>query len=170
MPDRPKRRIDVNILEPFKGELCRSWLRRAASRALAKAFPKESCQLSLVIADDDTVKDLNREYRGLDETTDVLSFATFHQGHWEGEGEPRSQDDGVCFVFPIEEPQPLGEVIISYPQVLRQAGSEPGGVDKELALLVAHGVLHLVGFDHLRPGEEADMQAKERQILSSIFP
>ena len=179
MPTRTKRRVDINILEPLqgfalggsgqRGTLSRAWLRKVASHALDHALPGQDCQLSLVIADDDTLKRLNREYRGLDEVTDVLSFSPFHQGHWEGEGEPPPPADDVPFVLPLHEPQPLGEVIISYAQAVRQAGPGPSRLERELALLVVHGVLHLLGFDHVEPSEETVMQAKEREILSFIF-
>ena len=175
MPTSAKRRVDISILEPFKGQLprasapWRSWLREVVSSALDLALPEEDCQLSLVIADDDTLKRLNRDYRGLDEVTDVLSFSLFHQGHWEGEGEPPIQaGDNVPFVLPPKEPKHLGEIIISYPQALRQAGAGMSGLEKEMALLVVHGVLHLLGFDHAEPQEEADMQVKEQEILKSL--
>ena len=169
MATKTKRRVDISILEPFGRRLSRSWLRTVVSHALDRALPEEDCQLSLAIADDDTLKRLNREYRGLDETTDVLSFSTFHRGHWEGDEDPPPRADDVPFVMPPQEPRHLGEVIISYPQAVRQADPEPSGLERELALLVVHGLLHLLGFDHVEPLEEADMQAEEREILSRIF-
>ena len=168
MPTRPRRKVDIGIYKPFRADVSRPWLRRAASRALDLAYPGESCQLGVLIADDGTLQRLNMEYRGLDEVTDVLSFSTTYQGHWEGDGNGPDVDGEDPFVMPPEGPHHLGEVIISYPQAARQAGSDPGGVEKELALLVVHGVLHLLGFDHLEARDEAEMQAKEREILSSI--
>lgn len=180
MPTRTKRRVDISILEPLKdfavngsggqgGLSPRAWLRKVASRTLEHALPGHVCQLSLVITDDETLRCLNKEYRGLDEVTDVLSFSPFHQGHWEGAEEPPPSGDDVPFVLPPEEPQPLGEVIISYPQAMRQSGPGPLGPERELALLVVHGVLHLLGFDHAEPHEEVAMQAQEREVLSTIF-
>ena len=169
MPSRTKRRIDISILEPLTAELSRSWLREVASLALDQALPGETVQMGLVIADDNTLKRLNRDYRGLDEVTDVLSFSSFHHGEWQGEGEPPEPGESdEPFVLPTYQPKHLGEVIISYPQVVRQAGPGRAGLEKELALLVVHGVLHLLGFDHEDPSEEAAMQAKERELLSCI--
>jgi len=165
-----KRQVDINIFGPFKSQVSRPWLRSAVKQVLERELPGESYQLSLVIADDDTIRCLNKDYRGLDEVTDVLSFSTTHQGHWEGEGEaPRSYDDQVPFVLPPEEPPQLGEVIISYPQALRQATPGPSGPLDELASLVVHGVLHLLGFDHVEPQEGAEMQQREREILSGLI-
>ena len=164
-----KRQVDINIFGPFKSQVSRPWLRSAVKQVLEHQLPGESYQLSLVIADDDTIRWLNKDYRGLDEVTDVLSFSTTHQGHWEGDGEaPPSYDDQVPFVLPPLEPPHLGEVVISYPQALRQAIPGPSGPTNELASLVVHGVLHLLGFDHAEPEEGAAMQQKERDILSGI--
>jgi len=169
MPTRVKRRVDITVHSPFKGQLSRSWLRKVVLHALDRALPGEDCQIGLVIADDETLKRLNREYRGLDEVTDVLSFSTFYQGHWEGEGDPPPQpDDDVPFVLPPHSPKHLGEIIISYPQAVRQAAPGPSGLEKELALLVVHGVLHLLGLDHVEPSDEAHMQEKEREILGYL--
>ena len=70
----------------------------------------EPCQLSLVLTDDDTVRRLNRDYRGLDETTDVLSFSTTHEGHWQGDcppAESTSGEEAGFFVYPEDEPNQL---------------------------------------------------------------
>ncbi len=63
----------------------------------------------------------------------------------------------------------LGDIVISYPQVQRQAlaGNQP--LEREMALLIVHGVLHLMGHDHLGPEEQAEMQAKERAALALLF-
>ena len=169
MPARAKPRVDITILEPFRGQTSRPWLRKVALHAMDGALTREDWQLSLAIADDDTLKRLNRDYRGLDEVTDVLAFSPFHQGYWEGEGDPRIQaEDAVAFVTPPEDSNFLGDVIISYPQAARQASLEPSGLEKEIALLIVHGVLHLMGYDHVESQEEASMQAKAQAILKSL--
>ena len=169
MPARAKPRVDITILDPFRGQISRPWLRKVALHAMEGALTGEDWQLSLAIADDDTLKRLNRDYRGLDEVTDVLAFSPFHQGYWEGEGDPLVQaEDAVAFVTPPGDSNFLGEVIISYPQAAQQASLEPSGLEKELALLIVHGVLHLMGHDHVEPQEEASMQDKEQAILKSL--
>lgn len=167
MPSNRRNRIDIAIQDSFKESVPRSWLRGVASGAVKKLGLGEPCQLSLVITDDDTVRLLNRDYRGLDETTDVLSFSTAHQGHWQGDGPPLgSTDDEEAFVYPEDEPRPIGEVIISYPQVVRQ--TKNGNARAELALLVVHGILHLVGYDHDGPDQEAVMWTKQEEVLSGL--
>ena len=127
-----------------------------------------SLGLSLALADDETVRRLNRDYRGLDETTDVLAFAFHHPGHYEGEGEPPPIPEDDPFVATPQGEDFLGEVVISYPQCVRQAQSEGCEIDEELALLVTHGVLHILGYDHLTPDEERVMRERETAALAAV--
>ena len=174
---RRGRRIDVAIAEPFRKVLSAVWLKTVATEALQSALPEgEAGQLSLVVTDDDTLRVLNREFRGLDEVTDVLSFSPSHPGHWKGEAQaPREGFSTTIdtelspFVLPPGEPPVVGEVVISYPQAQRQAQDRHHTADRELALLIVHGVLHLVGHDHVGPQEAARMQAMERDALSVVF-
>ena len=178
MPDRPHslQEIDISVDEPYQQELSEVWLRTVMEAALVEALPQgEPAQVGLVVTDDKTVQELNRQFRGLDEVTDVLSFSASHSGHWEGdpqesdEASPESVDsEELNFVLPPGEPSPLGEVIISFPQTIRQAQERNGPVEQELALLIIHGVLHLVGYDHMEPEDEAQMQAKERSALAAV--
>ena len=132
----------------------------------------ETCEVSLVVTGDETVRELNRDYRGLDEVTDVLSFSPLHSGHWEGETpQDRGDLDGTAesgFVYPPGEAAPLGDVIISFPQAQRQASERSEPLDREMALLIVHGVLHLAGHDHAEPAEETEMRAKEKAALKMI--
>ena len=178
MPDSPHslQEIDISVDEPYQQELSEVWLRTVMKAALVEALPQgEPAQVGLVVTDDKTVQELNRQFRGLDEVTDVLSFSASHSGHWEGD--PQESDETsrqsvdseeLNFVLPPGEPSPLGEVIISFPQTIRQAQERNGPVEQELALLIIHGVLHLVGYDHMEPEDEAQMQAKERSALAAV--
>ena len=84
-PSSP-REIDLLVSETFQEKLSEDWLMRVIEGALQVALPPdEPGQVSLLVTDDATVKELNRRYRGLDEVTDVLSFSANYPGHWEGE-------------------------------------------------------------------------------------
>ena len=152
------------------------WLRAVMDEALGVAIPGgEACQVSLAVTSDETVRGLNREYRGLDEVTDVLSFSASHSGQWEGDTPPDALElpateslEAPAFVYPPDETAPLGEVIIAFPQAQRQAAQRGAPLTEELALLIVHGVLHLVGHDHAEPREQAEMQAKERAALKAL--
>lgn len=165
--------MDISIDQEFQQQLPESWLCEVLSAALNIALPDgETCEVSLVVTGDETVRELNRDYRGLDEVTDVLSFSPLHSGTWEGET-PQNREglDGLTepdFIYPPGEKAPLGDVIISFPQAQRQAMKSSQPLDLEMALLIVHGVLHLVGHDHTEPAEETDMQAKERAALNMI--
>ena len=168
-------RVDTFVDRPMPPGLDQGWLTTAVEAALDVALPGgEQCQVSLMVTGDDMVRELNRDYRGLDEVTDVLSFSPSHSGHWEGDIEAlprrfvRGEDEPPAFVYPSDEPAPLGEVVVSFPQARRQAEQKGWPIDRELALLIVHGVLHLGGYDHLDPQTEADMQAREQAALRLI--
>ncbi len=162
--------ISVQIFEEFDGLVSGEWLQRVAEFALASQHEGAHGKVSIVIADDGTVRDLNREHRGLDESTDVLSFAFTNQGEYYGEGErPSEWSEDIGFVMPPGEIAGLGEVIISYPQAARQAGEAGHSVRQELAHLLAHGILHLLGYDHMEPDEETVMKAGEATVLSRVL-
>jgi probable rRNA maturation factor len=106
----------------------------------------------VLITDDEAVRRLNAEYAGEDETTDVLAFSL-------REGEVFVSPDGVMR---------LGEVIISYPTASRQAAEAGRLVDEEMAHLLVHGILHLLGYDHVEPEEERVMRGREAELLASL--
>jgi len=177
LPLQPFRQIDISVDELFGQELSEGWLTAVMEQALAVAIPPEAIvQVSLLVTDDATVRRLNLEFRGLDETTDVLSFSASHSGHWEGEEEaPQdrllkpAESDPFSFPWPEDEPPPLGEVVVSLPQARRQAEQSGTPLEREMALLIIHGVLHLAGHDHLEPEETGQMQALEQQALAAVF-
>ena len=145
-------------------------LERVGEVVLAGESGQSTRDLGVVIADDDTVRKLNKDHRGLDENTDVLSFAFDHEGEYYGEDEPSSQfSRDIEFVMPPGEAEGLGEVIISYPQAERQAQAAGHSVVRELAHLLAHGILHLLGYDHLEDKDKALMQAKEADVLAQVL-
>ena len=168
--------VDSTLDSTYRTDLSDEWTRRVVQCALDAALPDSPPgQVSVLLTDDSTVRQLNMHYRGLDETTDVLSFSSEFPGHWEGPDDPPAGDlsdapaaDG--FVLPPGQPAPLGEVIISCPQAQRQAGEKGCEYSSELALLLVHGVLHLAGYDHLEEDEAREMQSLERHALDRVFP
>ena len=161
-----RHRVHVHVFEQFRDAVSESHVAPVAQRALELERLPRTCAVSVVIADDETVSELNATYRGIDGVTDVLSFAFDSEGEYYGEGEPTfGQGDSGEFVTPESDTHDLGEVIVSYPETLRQAERERRGPDDELAHLVAHGVLHLLGYDHMNDEDEAAMRAREVLIL-----
>lgn len=129
---------------------------RQILKAEAATAPYE---VSLVFTDSETVQRLNRDYRGVDEPTDVLAFYQL----------PQKETD-FSFAVPPDGVTRLGEVIISYPQAVAQAREQGHSPERELALLVIHGILHLLGYDHEEPEAEHKMRERERELLQRYFP
>lgn len=183
LSSRTSRQVYVTIEEPFQGELSPDWVSLVTTAAMSQALsPGREAQVAVLITGDETVRQLNRDYRGVDEVTDVLSFSAEHSGPWQGDSPPLGDwfpeqgnpGESFEFMLPPGELPPLGEVVVSYPQTRRQALErqplEPDAVGRELALLLVHGVLHLVGYDHGESAETARMQARERAALASLNP
>ena len=122
----------------------------AARAALTKLGGLEDAELSLLLTDDETVHELNRTYRGVDKTTDVLSFS-------QREGENPDLWDSL-----------LGDVIISVEQAQRQAVEYGHSMAREVGFLTVHGVLHLLGWDHEDPEDERRMMSKTEDILAAV--
>ena len=165
--DRHGACVAVQVFEEFQGAVCASWLERVCRATLEQEGDVR--HVSLVIADDETVCALNAEYRGLHKTTDVLSFAFDNEGEYYGDGDaPSDWSADENFVLPPGESAGLGEVIVSYPQAVRQAEDAGHSVERELAHLITHGILHLMGHDHMDDDEEAVMNAKERGVMKRM--
>jgi probable rRNA maturation factor len=145
---KPVPHILVTIDEAFAEHVAAETLEKLALRVL-DAEGAAVGELGIVVTDDETVRRLNREYAGDDHATDVLSFSL-------REGEEFVTPDGVA---------PLGEVIVSYPTAVRQAGEAGHPVQDEVAHLLVHGILHLLGYDHLEDGEAAAMREREDALL-----
>lgn len=149
--------IVVQALAAYADRLPTKRLLLAVEAALTQAGFAGG-EMSLVIADDAMLHQLNRAYRGVDAATDVLSFPTA------GEEDEREEP----YVRSPEAETYLGDVIISYPMAERQAASAGHSVEDELCLLAVHGALHLVGYDHATLEEEAVMWAEQEAALAVL--
>ena len=124
-------------------------------------------EASIFITDDENIKNLNEKYRGLDEVTDVLSFSNQHEGEYYG-----SEEDGRIglsseeFIIPADFTDQIGEVVISLPQVERQALENNVEISQELKFLVVHGFLHLLGYDHVETEDRKEMESLEKEIMA----
>jgi probable rRNA maturation factor len=140
------------------------WLERTASFALDSEIA-EPAEMSFVIVDDAEIQRLNREWRGFDEPTDVLSFGLSDRS------KPAS-DDEELFEFPKIDDNllHLGEVVIALPIAERQAAEHHRPVETELRHLLIHGILHLLGHDHAEAEEERIMRAREEALMANTAP
>jgi len=165
-----KRRVDINIQDPVLYPVSRSWLRKSVLTTLDIASPRASYSVSLAICDDMTIQFLNHTYRGKDAVTDVLAFSSQNQGAWQGTTNcPRTSPQHEIFIHPPEQLPPLGEIIISHPQMVRQAKKSKTTTELELATLIIHGTLHLLGYDHEEPDQHILMQTRTNQVTAKLF-
>jgi probable rRNA maturation factor len=150
--------VDIQAAEELGQEFdeahAAALITRAAEVALHAEQQQGMIELSVLITDDATIHELNRDYRGIDAPTDVLSFA---------------DDSGPTFVRPDDMPRTLGDLVISYERVVAQAAEYGHSIERELAFLTVHGVLHLLGYDHERgPDEDAAMRARQDVIMEAL--
>lgn len=149
--------IQISVEEEFRGLIEEDRVKRIAQQVLKAESVAPPYEVSIVFTNSEMVQKLNRDYRGVDESTDVLAFYMLP------EKEPASS-----FILPPDGINRLGEVIISYPKAVEQSREQGHPVNEELALLIIHGILHLLGYDHEKPEEEAKMRAREKELLEKI--
>ena len=160
--------ISLQQRPSIRGLLWPSTIRRRGQRIL-DALECSEAELSIVLTDDSEIRDLNRDYRGKDKSTDVLSF-------------PQELPPGMA-ITGLDNPI-LGDVVINLQQAKRQAGprilprlrgivgvrrANTWSVLDETSFLLIHGILHLRGYDHMENLEAERMQAKEADLLRIIF-
>ncbi len=143
--------INILIGEAYMDQVDPQVLQRAAEAALNQQGQVDEVDLSVVVEDDDRLRELNNQFLSIDAPTDVLSFPS---------GEEEADPETGNFY--------LGDVIISYPRAQEQASAAGHGVMDEVQLLVVHGVLHLLGHDHAEPEEKARMWAAQQEILRGL--
>ncbi len=154
-------KMEINILFEEGYERCieESCLKNMVEKVLIAQNVDSNVEVSLVLAGQERVHRLNLSYLGRDAPTDVLAFTMLP--------EPSGRDVAP-FVIPPDGIKHLGEVIISYPQAVIQAEEHHHSIKTEIAILIIHGVLHLLGYDHDRPELEGEMRAREAEILTDI--
>lgn len=169
--------ILCDIAEAFQSQLKEAEIIQAVQAALlTEELGGQPIELSVAVSDDEEILELNRTYRGLDKTTDVLSFAAEEEADWARSGKETSAiPDSIVgtFVVPpeMQHSRYLGDIIISYPQAERQAADFSNTPPREAQELVIHGVFHLLGYDHEIEADREVMRAKEEaaaQLLDQI--
>lgn len=124
------------------------------------------CECNLLITDSGMIHELNRNMRGVDRTTDVLSFPLidFNEPFFESE-----IDENDCSLFnPDTGMLMLGDIVICYEKVYAQAEEYGHSVLREFAFLILHSILHLFGYDHMEDDERIVMERMQKEILDNI--
>jgi probable rRNA maturation factor len=130
-------------------------VKAAAQAAIAQVQPAHVVELSIRLTDDAELHALNAHYRGMDKPTDVLSFGS------------EAWRDGVQANAALK-PEYLGDIVISMDRCMAQAEAGGHAVDEELALLVVHGTLHLLGYDHDTAARKKLMWQQQASALAAM--
>jgi probable rRNA maturation factor len=141
--------VTIKVKRNVRLQVDRSILLHTAQLTLASSHVSNQSDLTIVIGNDALLHRLNHQYRQVDSPTDVLSFPS-------GEVDP---DTSTLY---------LGDIVISLPRALEQASTEDHPLVEELQLLVVHGILHLLGYDHLGTADRQKMQLAQDDILSQL--
>ena len=160
MAENSKIEADVSIPEPQWSEsfldveaiALRAMTLTVQHATLPRRIDMRELEASVVLANDDLIHVLNREYRGMDKPTNVLSFATL------------DSDDPV----PDEGPFPLGDIILSYQTIDREATEQGKFFKDHFTHMIVHGTLHLLGYDHQTEDEANIMETLEIRILQKM--
>lgn len=132
---------------------------RAQALAMLEALKYEDCDLGILLTTDRTIRTYNRDYRHKDKPTDILSFP-FHPELKAGER----------IIFYSEDDKNLGDLIISLEYVARTAHKWDRTFDEHMTALLAHGISHLLGYDHITDEQYDEMHKVEKKLLKKVMP
>ena len=135
--------INIIVNADSRYNINKDAIRAAAMTALQKNRIGGRIEVGINIVGDRKIHELNRKYRGIDSTTDILSFALEDAGSENLQHLPK-----IGFISAPDKILRLGDIVLSYPQVLEDAGTDGISVDEELNFLIDHGINHLLGIHH----------------------
>lgn len=164
--------IDDEYLEYFDGRanLTQNTL-SAAAIATLKSDTIERGIITIVLTNDDEVQALNRAFLGVDSPTDVLSFPSQNKPQDELNADDPHTSPKQLVLPPelaVEQAAYLGDLVIALPYTKKQADQQQRTLTEEISLLVVHGTLHLLGYDHLTVEEEREMWKTQAEILGTL--
>lgn len=137
----------ISVEENIESEIIR------AAQVVGKLYGAENSEVSITLTDDENIHELNKKFRGLDRPTDVLSFA-FRESD-----EPQILDSDL---------EILGDIIISVERAKVQAEEFGHSFLREIIFLEVHGLLHLLGYDHIEENDRAEMEAEQKFVMNEL--
>jgi len=141
--------INIEIIDRFENSIKQQIIHSTAQQTLQHQNTSDEVDLSIIVDDDEKLKELNRQFLGIDTATDVLSF-------------PANEID------PETGRRYLGDIIISFSHAEKQAQDAGHSTAREIQLLVVHGILHLLGYDHADNKGKQKMWIIQEEILASL--
>lgn len=146
-------------------DLYNELIKQAVLSSLEEEGIEQAVEVSVMIVDDEEIRGINLEQRGKDTATDVLSFPMIEYGVYDVSlneiiaYQPRHPETGEVY---------LGDVVISWDKVMEQSDDFGHSLERELAFLVVHSMLHLMGYDHMESEDEQMMITKQKEILGKM--
>ena len=154
-----KHEINIYIKPNLRDSVKETWVKNTVNKILGTLTIATLSELGVVITNDKAIQRLNKAYRNKDAPTDVLAFYML----------PR-QAKKTEFIAPPDGVAHFGEIVISYPQAVVQAENEGHDIKHEILVLLIHGLLHLMGYNHEQSRkEEQRMRAKEKETLDKLM-
>ncbi len=130
-------------------------IRKACNATVAFEGIEGACEVDISVVNDDIIKEMNAKFRNIDNATDVLSFPLGENGEYD--------------INPETNAKMLGDIVISYDHAIAQADLYGHGLEREIAFLTVHSMLHLLGYDHVNGGlEQTVMRDKEENVLDAL--
>ena len=114
-----------------------------------------NAEVSVTITNDEKIHELNLQYRNIDRPTDVLSFAL-------------RESDEPEIIFDVDQPEMLGDIVISIDRAKEQAVEYNHSLRREVTFLTVHGILHLLGYDHIEENDRLEMEAEQKFLMDQL--
>ena len=150
----------IYITHETKDKLDAPLIRRVTKTALSAQSIAVQCEISVLVTDNDGIRAINNDFRGIDSPTDVLSFPCFEFTAGAFDVADGEIDEATGLL-------PLGDIVLSAQRLAEQAVEYGNTLERETAYLVIHSVLHLLGYDHMDEGaDKQKMRAREKAILT----
>lgn len=136
-------------------------LQKTAMQCLKEETFSRGCEINILLTDDENIRQINKQHRDIDRSTDVLSFpiADIKNGEILSDQGDVDMDEGLLL---------LGDIVISLETALKQSEDYGHSFERELAFLTAHGLFHLLGYDHMQKDEENDMISRQESALEKL--
>ncbi len=136
-------------------------LKKTVMQCLKDETISRGCEINILLTDDESIRQINKQHREIDMSTDVLSFpiADIKNGEILSDQGDIDMDEGLLL---------LGDIIISVETALKQSEDYGHSFERELAFLTAHGLFHLLGYDHMQKDEETVMISKQESALEKL--
>jgi len=148
--------MTINFYSEIRSKIpfVQKFINKIIAEVIKELKVKRNLEMTILLVNDKKIRDLNKKFRGQDKATDVLSF---------------SQKEGGKIILPKQAKDYLGDIIISYPQIKRQAQKFKHSIKKELALISIHGFLHLLGYEDETKSGYKKMAKIQEKILKKIY-